>query len=83
MSEPHASVAPPRAGFFAIDVRIVPTITAMGMNPAIAYVVLASGTGRTPRSWEKTESYRSFWSVLRSRSTPGSLGSVREWRSMP
>ena len=64
MSAPNEIVpaSGPR-GFFAIDARIVPPLCELGMNPATAYVVLASGTGRTPHSWNAADSYKTFWSV--------------------
>jgi hypothetical protein len=39
--------------FFATDRRIWPRVTALGMNEAVAYLVLAQGTGRNHRatSW--------------------------------
>lgn len=44
-----------RGEFFAIDHRLWPKVCALGMNEAIAYLVLARGTGGDNRT--------SFWSV--------------------
>lgn len=40
----------PGSGFFRIDLRIWGKLTALGMNEAVAYLVLASGTGPENRS---------------------------------
>ena len=42
-------------GFFAVDARVVPPICTLGVNPAVAYVVLAAGTGK--------DQAQTFWSV--------------------
>jgi hypothetical protein len=52
--------ATPRAAsnggrFFAVDARTIPVICSLGLNPAVAYLVLASGTGRDQAT--------TFWGV--------------------
>jgi hypothetical protein len=42
--------APLKGGFFAIDSRIWAKVTAYGMNEAVAFLVLACGTGHGNRS---------------------------------
>jgi hypothetical protein len=36
-------------GFFAVDVRTWPRVCGLGLNPAVAYLVLARGTGKSNR----------------------------------
>lgn len=44
------AVAPSKGRFFAIDARIWAKVTAYGMNEAVAFLVLACGTGHGNRS---------------------------------
>jgi hypothetical protein len=44
------------SGFFAVDRRTWARVCALGLNPAVAYLVLARGTGKTNRE--------TAWSVM-------------------
>lgn len=48
-----ASTKPEQGGFFAVDRRVWPQVIALGLNPSVAYLVLARGTGGDNRttSW--------------------------------
>jgi hypothetical protein len=46
---------PAGRGFFAINAQAIPPICALGINSAVAYVVLATGTGK--------DQSQTFWGV--------------------
>jgi hypothetical protein len=69
--------AAPKGDFFAVDARIWLQLTTLGMNEAVAYLVLASGTGHSNKvtSWS-TEAVKRYAGIGWARAKPAIMNLV-------